>query len=108
MHEFVASAAKLAATKDVHALDIAKALLDRGYHAPTIYFPLIVKEALMFEPTETESKDTLDTFVADLLDILAQSETDPEAVRACPTTLPVGRLDETHAARAMEITDDLT
>ncbi len=107
MHEFVASAAKLAAEKHVHALDIAKALLDRGYHAPTIYFPLIVKEALMIEPTETESKDTLDAFVADLLDILALAETDPDAVRACPTTLPVGRLDETRAARAMEITDDL-
>ncbi|MEA4856682.1 MAG: aminomethyl-transferring glycine dehydrogenase subunit GcvPB [Solidesulfovibrio sp.] len=106
MHEFVASAARLAADKHVRALDIAKALLDRGYHAPTIYFPLIVKEALMIEPTETESKDTLDAFVADLLDILAQAEADPEAVRACPTTLPVGRLDETRAARAMEITDD--
>lgn len=107
MHEFVASAEKLAAEKHVRALDIAKALLDRGYHAPTIYFPLIIKEALMFEPTETESKQTLDAFVADMLDILAQAETDPEAVRACPKNLPVGRLDETQAARAMEITDDL-
>jgi len=107
MHEFVASAETLAAAHGVHALDIAKALLDRGYHAPTIYFPLIVKEALMFEPTETESKQTLDAFVADLLDILALAETDPEAVRACPKNLPVGRLDETQAARAMEITDDL-
>jgi len=107
MHEFVASAEKLAADHGVHALDIAKALLDRGYHAPTIYFPLIVKEAIMIEPTETESKQTLDAFVADLLDILALAATNPEAVRACPTTLPVGRLDETQAARAMEITDDL-
>jgi glycine dehydrogenase subunit 2 len=81
MHEFVASAEQLAATKHVRALDIAKALLDRGYHAPTIYFPLIVKEALMIEPTETESKQTLDAFVADLLDILAEAQTDPEAVR---------------------------
>ena len=107
MHEFVASAEKLATDKHVRALDLAKALLDRGYHAPTIYFPLIVKEALMFEPTETESKQTLDAFVADLREILALAETDPEAVRACPTSLPVGRLDETQAARAMEITDDL-
>jgi glycine dehydrogenase subunit 2 len=107
MHEFVASAEKLAADQHVRALDIAKALLDRGYHAPTIYFPLIVKEALMVEPTETESKDTLDAFVADLLDILAQARTDPEAVRACPKNLPVGRLDETQAARAMVITEDL-
>ncbi len=107
MHEFVASAEQLAATKHVRALDIAKALLDRGYHAPTIYFPLIVPGALMIEPTETESKQTLDAFVADLLDILAEAQTDPEAVRACPKNLPVGRLDETQAARAMEITDDL-
>ncbi|QLA15866.1 aminomethyl-transferring glycine dehydrogenase subunit GcvPB [Desulfolutivibrio sulfoxidireducens] len=106
MHEFVASAERQAKS-GVRALDIAKALLDRGYHAPTIYFPLIVKEALMFEPTETESKDTLDAFVADLRDILALAETDPAAVTAAPVTLPVGRLDETHAARAMEITDDL-
>ena len=65
MHEFVASADRQS-HNGVRALDIAKALLDRGYHAPTIYFPLIVKECLMFEPTETECKDTLDAFVADL------------------------------------------
>ena len=106
MHEFVASAAKQA-EKGVRALDIAKALLDKGYHAPTAYFPLIVKECLMIEPTETESKDTLDAFTADLRDILALAETDPEAVRAAPTTLPVTRLDETRAARNMEITDDM-
>jgi glycine dehydrogenase subunit 2 len=106
MHEFVASAERQA-KRGVRALDIAKALLDKGYHAPTVYFPLIVKEALMIEPTETESKDTLDGFVADLRDILALAETDPAAVTAAPVTLPVGRLDETHAARAMEITDDL-
>uniref|UniRef100_A0A7C4EJG0 glycine dehydrogenase (aminomethyl-transferring) n=1 Tax=Fundidesulfovibrio putealis TaxID=270496 RepID=A0A7C4EJG0_9BACT len=106
MHEFVASADKQA-QKGVRALDIAKALLDKGYHAPTVYFPLIVKECLMFEPTETESKETLDTFVEDLRAILAQAETDPEAVRAAPVTLPVTRLDETRAARNMEITDDM-
>jgi len=106
MHEFVASAERQGKT-GVHALDIAKALLDRGYHAPTIYFPLIVKEAIMIEPTETESKDTLDAFVTDLREILALAETNPAAITAAPVTLPVGRLDETHAARAMEITDDL-
>ncbi|WP_243312810.1 aminomethyl-transferring glycine dehydrogenase subunit GcvPB [Fundidesulfovibrio agrisoli] len=106
MHEFVASADKQS-QKGVRALDIAKALLDKGYHAPTIYFPLIVKECLMFEPTETESKETMDQFVADLRDILALAESDPAAVQAAPVTTPVGRLDETRAARNMEITDDM-
>ncbi|WP_243367713.1 aminomethyl-transferring glycine dehydrogenase subunit GcvPB [Fundidesulfovibrio soli] len=106
MHEFVASADKQS-QKGVRALDIAKALLDKGYHAPTIYFPLIVKECLMFEPTETESKETLDQFVTDLREILALAESDPAAVQAAPVTTPVGRLDETRAARNMEITDDM-
>ncbi|MCK9241192.1 aminomethyl-transferring glycine dehydrogenase subunit GcvPB [Desulfocurvus sp.] len=105
MHEFVASAVG-EALNGVRALDIAKALLDKGYHAPTIYFPLIVKECLMFEPTETESKDTLDAFVDDLIAIVRQAETDPEAVKAAPVTLPVTRLDETRAAREMVLTDD--
>lgn len=107
MHEFVASACKQAGTCHVRALDIAKALLDKGYHAPTIYFPLIVKEALMFEPTETESLETLDRFADDLLAILAEAEKNPESATGAPRTLPVTRLDETRAARAMELTDDL-
>ncbi len=108
MHEFVASACKQAASScHVRALDIAKALLDKGYHAPTIYFPLIVKEALMFEPTETESLDTLDQFADDLIAILAEAERDPESATGAPRTLPVTRLDETRAARNMELTDDL-
>ncbi len=103
MHEFVLSAVRQA--KDgVHALDMAKALLDKGYHAPTIYFPLIVKEALMIEPTETESKETLDAFVDDLIAIVTG---DPECVQAAPVTRPVGRLDETKAARDMVLTEDL-
>lgn len=106
MHEFVASACNMDECH-VRALDIAKALLDRGYHAPTIYFPLIVKEALMFEPTETESLETLDTFADDLIDILKEAETNPEALTGAPRTLPVTRLDETRAARNMELTDDL-
>jgi len=106
MHEFVASACNMSECH-VRALDIAKALLDRGYHAPTIYFPLIVKEALMFEPTETESLDTLDQFADDLIDILAEAAKDPAYVTGAPRTLPVSRLDETRAARNMELTDDL-
>ncbi|MBN2139468.1 MAG: aminomethyl-transferring glycine dehydrogenase subunit GcvPB [Desulfovibrionaceae bacterium] len=105
MHEFVASAVNLAG-RGVRALDIAKALLDKGCHAPTIYFPLIVREAIMIEPTETENKATLDRFVDDLVDILSSASADPAAVLAAPRTLPVSRLDETRAARAMELTDD--
>jgi len=106
MHEFVASACNLSGCH-VRALDIAKMLLDRGYHAPTIYFPLIVKEALMFEPTETESLDTLDQFADDLIALLAEARANPELAHNAPTTLPVTRLDETRAARNMELTDDL-
>lgn len=105
MHEFVASASNLA-PHHVRALDLAKALLDKGYHAPTIYFPLIVKECLMFEPTETESKETLDQFCNDLKNIIETAKTDPEAVMASPSTLPVRRLDETRAAKEMVLTDD--
>ncbi|MDK2957649.1 MAG: glycine dehydrogenase subunit 2 [Desulfovibrionales bacterium] len=106
LHEFVASAVRQA-EKGVRALDIAKALLDKGHYAPTIYFPLIVKEAIMVEPTETESLATLDAFVDDLLEILARVDSDPDSVTAAPVTTPVGRLDETRAARAMELTCDL-
>jgi glycine dehydrogenase subunit 2 len=105
MHEFVASACDKAEC-GVRALDIAKGLLDKGYHAPTIYFPLIVKECLMFEPTETESKETLDTFVDDLAAILKEGEQNPEALHQAPLTTPVRRLDETLAARSMVLTDD--
>ncbi|KAF5041476.1 putative glycine dehydrogenase (decarboxylating) subunit 2 [anaerobic digester metagenome] len=105
MHEFVASAAKQA-EKGVRALDVAKALLDKGHYAPTIYFPLIVKECLMFEPTETESKETLDGFVDDLIEILGRVESDPESIHDAPVTTPVQRLDEVRAARSMELVDD--
>jgi glycine dehydrogenase subunit 2 len=106
MHEFVASAVNQA-KKGVRALDVAKALLDYGHHAPTVYFPQIVKECLMIEPTETESKETLDQFVNDLAEILALADQDPEAVQAAPVNTPVRRLDETKAARSMVLTDDM-
>ncbi|MFI3271217.1 MAG: aminomethyl-transferring glycine dehydrogenase subunit GcvPB [Pseudomonadota bacterium] len=106
MHEFVASATTTA-EQHVRALDIAKGLLDKGYHAPTIYFPLIVKECMMFEPTETESKDTLDQFSADLADIMAMAVSNPQALHDAPVTTPVRRLDETTAARSMVLTDDI-
>jgi len=105
MHEFVASASNLA-PHHVRALDLAKALLDKGYHAPTVYFPLIVKECLMFEPTETESKETLDQFCKDLIEIIETAEKNPESVITSPVNLPIRRLDETKAAKDMFLTDD--
>ena len=84
-------------------MDIAKAILDRGIHPPTIYFPLIVEEALMVEPTETESLETLDRFVEVMREIAEQAASDPAAVKAAPTTTPVGRLDEAAAARRPDL-----
>jgi len=103
MHECVFSAARQAA-RGVHALDIAKALIDRGLHPPTIYFPLIVKEALMIEPTETESPEELDRFIAALLAIAEQAERDPASFAELPRTTPVSRVDELKAARDMRFT----
>jgi len=102
MHECVFSASRQV-PRGVHALDIAKALIDRGFHPPTIYFPLIVPEALMIEPTETESRETLDSFIAAMVEIAKLAETDPDAVTKCPLTTPVGRLDETRAARQPDV-----
>jgi glycine dehydrogenase subunit 2 len=96
MHEFVAQG-NLA--EGVHTLDVAKRLIDLGFHPPTIYFPLIVPEALMIEPTETESKETLDEFAEALLRIAREAREEPELLHAAPTTTPVGRLDEVAAAR---------
>ena len=101
MHEFVLSAKRQVA-KGVHAMDIAKALIDRGFHPPTVYFPLIVKEAMMIEPTECESKETLDAFIAAMRDIAAQAETDADALGAAPITTPVSRPDELRAAKDMD------
>jgi glycine dehydrogenase subunit 2 len=102
-HEFVASAQDLKRDTGVKALDIAKALLDRGYHAPTMYFPLLVPECLMIEPTETESKETLDEFVAALRAVVETAKADPAAVIASPTRTIVRRLDETRAARQPDL-----
>ncbi|TWU09082.1 putative glycine dehydrogenase (decarboxylating) subunit 2 [Symmachiella macrocystis] len=96
MHEFVATAKSLATKKGITAMDIAKRLLDYGFHAPTVYFPMVVPEAVMVEPTETESKETLDAFAAA---ILAISEEDADYVHAAPHTTPVRRPDDVKAAR---------
>ncbi|MBF0253612.1 MAG: aminomethyl-transferring glycine dehydrogenase subunit GcvPB [Candidatus Omnitrophica bacterium] len=98
MHEFVCSA-RAQKAKGVKALDIAKRLLDEGIHAPTVYFPLIVEEALMVEPTETESKQTLDEFADAMIRIAEQADRDPASVQAAPVSTPVGRIDEVKAAR---------
>ncbi|MEX2093811.1 MAG: aminomethyl-transferring glycine dehydrogenase subunit GcvPB [Pirellulales bacterium] len=96
MHEFVASAAKLKAEKGVSAMDVAKRLLDYGFHAPTVYFPLTVKEAIMVEPTETESKQTLDAFAETLFRVI---EEDAGLLHEAPHTTPISRPDEVQAAR---------
>lgn len=98
MHEVVFSGQRQKEL-GVSTLDIAKRLLDFGYHPPTIYFPLIVKEALMIEPTETESKETLDEFIAVMIQIAEEVKNDPELVKGAPYTTVVSRLDETNAAR---------
>jgi glycine dehydrogenase subunit 2 len=103
-HECVISASRQAAN-GVHALDVAKALIDMGIHPPTMYFPMIVKEALMIEPTECESKETLDTFIAAMIEIAKKAQSDPASIKAAPVTTPVGRLDETAAARNLDIAD---
>ncbi len=95
-HEFVASASTLKKTRGISAGDIGKRLLDHGIHAPTVYFPLIVPEALMFEPTESESKEELDRFIDAMIEIAKE---DPAVVRGAPYTTPVKRLDEAKAAR---------
>lgn len=97
-HEFVATNHRQEA-RGVRTLDIAKRLIDFGYHPPTIYFPLIVHEAMMFEPTETESKERLDELIDAMKQIAAESETDPEIVKTAPHTTVIGRVDETRAAR---------
>ena len=98
MHEFVAQG-KIAGAEGIHTLDIAKRLIDFDYHPPTIYFPLIVPEALMIEPTETESKETLDGFVAALTQIADEARSDPELLHTAPHHAPTRRLDEVRAAR---------
>ncbi len=87
--------------RGVRALDIAKALIDEGLHPPTVYFPLTVPEALMVEPTETESKEEIDRFIDVMRAIAERAERDPESFRDQPRATPVGRLDEVKAARDM-------
>jgi glycine dehydrogenase subunit 2 len=98
MHEFVAQGI-VPEAPDIHALDIAKRLIDLGFHPPTMYFPLTVHEALMIEPTETESKETLDRFADILETIAAEAKGDPQLLHDAPHNAPVRRLDQTQAAK---------
>jgi glycine dehydrogenase subunit 2 len=102
MHECVFSASRQA-ENGIHAIDIAKYLIDKAFHPPTVYFPLIVKEALMIEPTETESKETLDRFIEAMVEIAELAKKNPQKIKDAPQAMPVKRLDETKAARELNL-----
>jgi glycine dehydrogenase subunit 2 len=102
-HEFIVSAKELKDTTGITAMDIAKRLLDKGFHAPTTYFPMLVAECLLIEPTETESKETLDAFVAAMKEIREEAFRDAEYVKGAPYTQPVRRLDDVKAARELDL-----
>ena len=101
MHEFVSSASTLKDETGARAMDVAKRLIDLGYHPSTVYFPLVVEEAMMVEPTETETKESLDAFAAALAQVAGEARTTPEILHEAPVTTPVRRLDEARAARRL-------
>ncbi len=103
-HEFILTLKRQAQEYGVTAMDVAKRLLDLGFHAPTTYFPLLISECLLIEPTETESKETLDAFVAAMAQILREAREEPEQLQRAPHTLPVRRLDDVRAARELDLT----
>jgi len=102
-HEFIVTLKQLKERNGVSAMDFAKRLLDKGFHAPTTYFPLLVPECLLIEPTETESKETLDAFAAAMKQILDEANTQPDLLKAAPHTTPVRRLDDVKAARDLDL-----
>ena len=103
-HEFIVTLKKQAKELNVNAMDFAKRLLDYGFHAPTTYFPLLVPECFLIEPTETEAQDALDGFIAAMVAIQKEAETDAEKVKGAPYTLPVRRLDDVKAAKELDLT----
>ena len=103
MHELVLSARNLKRDHGITALDVAKRLMDFGFHPPTVYFPLVVPEALMIEPTETEAKETLDAFIEAMLQIAREAAESPDELRSAPHGRPVGRLDEARAAKQLVV-----
>jgi glycine dehydrogenase subunit 2 len=102
-HEFIVTLKGLKEKTGVTAMDVAKRLLDKGFHAPTTYFPLLVPECLLIEPTETESRETLDAFVGAMKEILDEAHNDPDLVKSAPHTTPVRRLDDVKAARELDL-----
>jgi glycine dehydrogenase subunit 2 len=102
-HEFIVTLRKLRDETGVTAMDVAKRLLDKGHHAPTTYFPMLVPECLLIEPTETESKQTLDAFVEAMREILDEARRDPQLLKTAPHTTPVRRLDDVKAARELDL-----
>jgi len=102
-HEFIVSIKPLKDATGISAMDVAKRLLDKGYHPPTVYFPMIVKDAIMIEPTETESKATMDAFIEVMIEAAALAESNPQALHDAPLTMPISRLDETKAAREQNV-----
>jgi glycine dehydrogenase subunit 2 len=106
MHEFVVSAGDVKRATGIRALDIAKRIMDHGFHPPTMYFPLVVDEALMIEPTETETRETLEAFAAALRAVVAEATSDPETLRTAPHTTIVRRMDEARSVREPKLVDD--
>ncbi len=102
-HEFIVTLKKLKEETGVTAMDVAKRLLDKGFHAPTTYFPMLVQECLLIEPTETESRQTLDAFIAALKEIRDEAYSQPEVVKGAPYSMPVRRLDDVKAARELDL-----
>ena len=103
MHEFVATAKPLREATGIRAMDVAKRVIDLGFHPSTVYFPLVVEEAMMVEPTETESKATLEAFAEALRRAAREAREQPDLLRDAPVTTPVRRLDEARAARALKL-----
>jgi glycine dehydrogenase subunit 2 len=107
MHEFVLTGGPMKKELGIRTLDLAKRLLDHGMHPPTVYFPLVVDEALLVEPTETETRETLDAFADAIAQILDEAAEDPEIARGAPYTTPVRRLDEAGAAKRPRVREEL-
>ena len=102
-HEFILTLRRLSREQGVSAMDVAKRLLDYGFHAPTTYFPLLVPECLLIEPTETEALEDLDAFIDALIAIRAEADDQPQTVREAPHDLPVRRLDDVRAAKQLDL-----
>ncbi len=103
-HEFIVTLRGIKDKTGITAMNLAKRLLDKGFHAPTTYFPMLVPECLLIEPAETESKETMDAFVTAMREILEEIEAQPDMVKNAPHTMPLRKLDEIKAARELDLT----